>query len=173
MQECKCRNGEIIRQNKEQEQPDRLDMEIRSGQLCVDGNPLIEEVSPPDPTNIVDMDSEELDGVLTMNIPKGEVLQYKGNTFAAYTKDINSVEEINKAYLNIRLKHPEARHIICAYSIDHQHLHKANNFCDDQDVGMGRALLSIMEDNAITHRVFFVVRHVGPARIGPIHFDLM
>ena len=59
---------------------------------------------------------------------------------------------------------------MCGYIIDNSEDPDNKNFCDDDEIGGGRALLELLERNNITHRALFVIRYFGDNKIGQDRF---
>ena len=105
----------------------------------------------------------QLDTVLNMEIPNGDAFVKDGNEFTGYTIAVSKLDQIKDSYLKLRLLHPRARHIICAYMINDSTILEQDHkgFCDDDEVGAGRILLNFMEFNELQNRAIFVIRYFG------------
>ena len=83
------------------------------------------------------------------------------NKFTAYTVCSNSTEEIQEMYSYIRLNHADARHIVCVWSICGTEKYTDEDYCEDEETGVGAPLLKILKDNNIKSRAVFIVRKCG------------
>ena len=128
--------------------------------LKVQGQLYVKCVIPPKPTEILSISMEDFDHTMEMKICKGEQLTTKGNTFIGYLIDANTHQPIRRAYLKLRLMHPRARHIVCAFNIPGIGPHFQDT-CDDDDYGASRPILKAMIDSGIESKAIFVVRYMG------------
>ena len=74
-----------------------------------------------------------------------------GSKFVAYSREVRTINEVNEGYAALRMKHPGARHIVCAFRMPNMMRAQYNDFCDDEEWGAGRILLKALGDNG--HRV--------------------
>ena len=82
-----------------------------------------------------------------------------------------SYTHVEEAYLKIRLLHPAAKHVVCAYFLEGTEPHYDQDFCDDGEHGTGKHLLSWLQDNQLNARAIFVVRYYSQ-KIGPDCFKM-
>ena len=61
----------------------------------------------------------------------------------------------------MKLKHPAARHILCAWNIPTETFHDGVSYCEDEEYGIGSAILQTLIDNGVTHRAIFAIRYCG------------
>ena len=140
------------------------------GKLQIDDKYYQPPITPPAPEDIISLSLEQLDKILSINIPNGDMFLKDGNEFTGYTLAVNNVQQIRDAYLKLRLIHPRARHIICAYILKNIDTPENKNFCDDDEISAGRILLDILQNNQMENRVIFVIRYFGENKIGQDRF---
>ena len=127
------------------------------------------KVVPPDPTDLLNYSSEELDDLLKIQTMKGDEVRSKGSIYIPYAIDVADYQKIRDVYMKIRLLHAQATHIVCAFVLlgPEQEKHHLHDGCDDGESGAGAALLREMENSNITNKAFFIVRYCGDQKLGP------
>ena len=157
-----------------QTRPDhqKVQMDYKGANLYI-GDLTAQQAKPvqtPNPMQILDLEVSELNRILRLIICRGEEIHLQNSRFVAYSALISSYEEIQEMYLKVKLLHPAANHVICAYQTDLDDIFNCD-FCDDGEHGAGRTLLTFMKDNNLTNRVIFVVRYYGGSKLGPARFE--
>ena len=128
-------------------------------------------VKPPLPEQIIDLSMEEIDKLLQTQLTSGDKFARDGNVFWGYTLPVNNIQQINQAYLKLRILHPRARHIICAYILENVQDPEQMNFCDDGEIAAGRILLKLLQENNMQKRAIFALRYFGENKIGNERFS--
>ena len=139
--------------------------------LTVAGIPYKKPVQPPSPKELVNIDLDDLNRILKIKLRKDSQVIQDNSVFSAYTAPAQSHKAIREMYYKMKMIQPEARHIICAYSIQHPDIQYAQDYHDDGEPGAGRAVLNILTQNKITDRVIFVCRKYGGIRMGADRFQ--
>ena len=116
------------------------------------------------------MTTEQLGKVMQTPIQKGEEVTDQNSKFLAYTVCADEIETIQNAYHKIKLLHPAADHVICAYALPEENLFM-QDYCDDGEHGGGRALLTFLLQNKLACRAIFVVRYFGGVKLGMNRYD--
>ena len=143
----------------------------RRGKLTIRGQYYKPVIVPPVPEDVVCLSMTQLDNVLMQNIANGNKFVVEGNEFLGFAAKINSHQQIKDMYLKLRIIHPKARHIMCAYIMDKNINDPENkNFCDDGEIAAGRQLLELLEINQLENTVLFVIRYFGDNKIGQNRF---
>ena len=155
------RKAEVKRHNNSKEEDLRKDLTYKKGILHVNTMPCPNPISPPDPIDAIKMTSKDLNEVMELPMNIGPKLVKKGNTFFAASIPANNFDDIQKAYMSLRLKHASARHIVAVWSIPTDKVYDGINFCEDDELGIGIPLLRLLLENDITNRAIFVVRKCG------------
>ena len=169
--EKKRRERDIIKWNKQRQAGDRANIEYEKGQFKVDGKTYTKAVKEPQPDEVLDLSIQEYDKIEAMKIEGPYRLQEQDSIFYAYTAAVTTHMEVQNFYLCVRLKHMKARHVICAYQIQHDEFHTACDGCDDQEPGATRPILYEMRNSAIENRAFYVARYCGSQKLGAKRHD--
>ena len=169
IQEKRRREKEITSQLEEQGKIDQVTY-TRSG-LTIAGVPYRKKVVPPTPKELVNIEVEELQRILKLKIKKDSEISQDKSTFSAYIGQVETHQQIRDFYKKMKMIQPGARHIVCAYNIDHQEEFYAQDYHDDNEPGAGRVLLSVLMQNNMKNHVIFVARKYGGIRMGAERFQ--
>ena len=168
--EVRKRKKEILNRNSTLPQEKQADLKIEQGQLLLDGNPFEFPLEPPSPDKLLDLSTDKLDQILKLPVCKGSSIEDEGNIFTGFTLAVDNKQQIEDAYLKMRLCYPRARHIIAAYILQGDEYHYQRGGCDDGEHGSSNQLLEWMIDNNLECRIIFVVRYYNGKKIGPTRF---
>ena len=83
-----------------------------------------------------------------------------------YAIDSADYTTIRQAYHKIRLLNARAKHVVCAYSIKGTEKYYCNDFVDDNDHGVGKALLDAMISSDVQCKAVYIVRYCGAEKLG-------
>ena len=151
----------IKKENAARDSDLQVDISFKKGILHVDSKPCQDKVRVPDPTQVIKMPLKDLNEVMDLQMNVTPPLIKKGNQISAISIPVQSFEEINKAYLAVKLRNADARHIVAVWNIPTENIYDGQNFCEDDEFGVGIPLLNMLLDNDITHRAIFLVRRCG------------
>ena len=146
---------------------------LKEAKLQVSGQYYKPVITPPSPEAVIDLSMVELDRVLKTNVQPGQVFEKHNSKFQAYMMGVMNHQQIKDAYLKLRLLHPRARHIMCAYILNNSPDPYQKDFCDDGETSAGRMILNIMENHKMISRAVFVVRYFGENKLGGDRFKLI
>ena len=163
---------EIYKEN-EANQSSNVTMTIDRRGLTVYGKKYEQKVSPPDSTKILSFDEKEIEDTLSMELPSGNWFHFNDNAFIAHKVAVASHEEINRAYMKMRILYPQAKHILCGFTLPGLPKCFQESYCDDGDHGCGKALLKLLQKNKIYNIAVFVVRICQQNKIGSKRFELI
>ena len=172
MREAKKKNRNFIWRNKKSV-AEKLSMSVQKGKLIMEGNTYRPWIREPDVDKLVQLRKDEILELEEMKVIKG-IPQIEGSsTFIGYVGDVNSFEDINRAYEYVRYMNMGARHIICACIVPGSNVIESVDYCDSDEHGAGHRLLEYMESAELTNRVIFVARHYDGQHIRPKRFELI
>ena len=175
MKENRRRNKEIIKLNKNLSVAQKLELSIKKGvmmQTTVEDSETVEKpyrgnIQRPNHIDAMMLTQSEI-ADLEQEFPliPGQRVPIETSTFRGYVVDVNDFEQVNRAYMLMRYKHLDARHIVCAAALhDHGNL-MTEGFEDDEEFGCGRILLEYLQDTSTMNRAVFVVRYTDGKHIG-------
>ena len=168
--------SEIYQENNAKPSHMQLRAEFRGTSLMLDDTPCeqIKRVTTPSPMDIIDLSLDQLDDVLGVELIKGSQVEQCESRFIAYLLNVQQndtkFELIQNAYHRVKLLHPSADHVICAYSVEDMDLF-AKDYCDDGEHGAGRATLNYMIENNLQNMACYVVRYYGGTKLGADRFN--
>ena len=169
--ESRRRKRDIFRVNQRAEENEKKDMTWKQGRLQIGEEVYRKKVETPTEKSIVSMSMEEMEKAFAIKLDRGKEIKLQGSTFIGYSPPVNTYEQVNNAYVKMKLVHGDARHIICAYRIPGITSYNDNDYCDNGEHGAGRQLLKWMEQNKINARAIFVIRYYGGQKLGPKRFE--
>ena len=148
-------------------------MNFKKGELWVGSEKFAKNIQPPNAQDLLDMTVEEVQEVSEMEINNGPSIEKEQNRFIGYTVCANNIKKIQRAYFKLRLMHPKARHILCAYYIDEEEeeSYHRKGYCDDGEYAAASKLLEILTDNCMENRAIFVVRYYSGNKLGQGRFE--
>ena len=161
----------VVENDKKQE---KLDLQYKGTRLCLDNKPIqqFKQIKTPQPMDILDMSADDLDYVLKLKVNKGDEITERGSRFIGYSLSVKNSSQVQSAYMKVKLLHPSANHVMCAYILPNQDQCLFNkDYCDDGEHGGGRAILNYMEQLQIQNKVFMVVRYYGGQKLQAARFD--
>ena len=164
--EKRKREQEIFDQYQEEDDA----VGYQRGGLCIKGELYRKKIMPPTPKQLIEIDPDDMEEIFKLKLFKGKP-QYKDNsTFMGYCTDVDTLDEVNRLYIKLKLIQPAARHIVCAYWVDHPEKCYSMDFQDDGEPGAGRVLLDILTSNNLKGKVIFVARKFGGIKMGADRF---
>ena len=164
--------------NEAQDQDDQVEISDEYGSIKIQGQKFQQKISPPNPAQLVDLTTEQLQKIMEIPICRGPEIEQEGNKFACFSLSVSNFQQIEDAYLKMRLCYPKARHIVCAFNLKYQSESKlepfySKGYCDDGEHGAGLKILDILESSAIEQRVVFITRMYSGFKIGGNRFKCM
>ena len=149
------------------------------GSLCVKGEPYRKnlKIVPPTPKQLIDLDADKLNSILKLNTKRSPKVMIGSSTFVGYVADVKSYQDINDAYIKVRMVQPEAKHVVCAYHMIDPEVDFSQETCyqmdyqDDGEPAAGRLILDTMNEYNVKHKAVFVARVYGGQKMGPNRFQ--
>ena len=165
--EKRKRERKIIKDLKDSKEERKPETSYGSNGFQVGNEKYAKKITAPDPVDLLNFTVEELDHIMSKRSLKGPQLRQDDSVFIPYGIDTADFQHIRDIYMKLRLLHPAARHIVCAFhlpgpdSLKHQN----SDFCDDQENGAGAVLLREMEKGNVYNKALFVVRYCGKQKL--------
>ena len=155
----KCQS--IADRMQEEDTLDREEIAVEQGRIMIGERAYEQKVTVPDPVQVLRNPLFRLNMIMAKKVDRGPTYEEKGNTFTGYTACVDSPEQVQEAYMKIKVNHSDARHVICAYYLPGTEKLEMIDCCDDEDYGAARPVLDFMVRHKVSHRVVFIVRQVG------------
>ena len=127
----------------------------------------------PTREDVIATSAEDIINMGRIKITPGDTVTEEESTFQGFVCDVNTIDDVNCAYQQLRYKNITADHIICATRLPakievHRELYE-----DDGDHGLGKVLWEYMKDLDIKNRAIFVIRNTNGVHIGDKRFDAL
>ena len=164
---------DLMAENKEKEQNAKLNIKMNKGRIMVNNEVVRQKVKVPLQAELLRLTDTELEKVqATKTIPGPEHVE-KGSDYYSYICKVTSVNEVQRAYQKMKIKHADATHVSCAYRLEDPVGPYRQQAIDDNDFGVGRSILKIMKEKELTQRCVFVVCYYGDVHLGKRRFEIM
>ena len=167
--EIKRRERDIYNRNK-LSTAQKVEMSFFKGGLKIANETYRKKVKAPEPSDILQLSTLEIDQILQIKLTKGTRITASDSSFEGYTICAQLHSEIRNAYMKLKLICPQASSIVCAYIIPGMEVYNTQDFWDDGEVAAGRTLLQAMKDSNISSRAIFVARYMGKEKLGQNRF---
>ena len=150
----------------------KMAVDYSYAKMLLDGEPWQKKkkVNVPSANDLIDLDMDSLSRVLKMHVTKGKEIKESSSRFIGYSLVPGDYKEIQEAYYKLKLLHPEADHIMCAFYMQESNDIFAQDYCDDGEHGGGRKLLDYLLENRLKQRAVFVVRYFGGIKMNNQRF---
>ena len=112
---------------------------------------------------------DEIDAVdLTQaSIQPRPAVEEKGNMFYGYGLRTHTLGSVQKAYIQVRARHPYARHILLAF-----HVADTLDSCDDGEYFADLTMLEEIEKSKVSDIAIFIARIPSSTQLGPARFGI-
>ena len=167
-QEKRSRESEIVNNLEQQGKKDQA--VYGKGGLLIRGVPYRKKVEPPTPSQLVDIQPQQIQKILELPLTLGEEIIMDNSKFTAYAAEVSTHDDINEYYIKLRMIQPTARHIVCAYSVKDIDICYAHDYHDDGEPAAGKEILKLLKENLRENTVVFVARQYGGIRMGVNRF---
>ena len=166
-QEKRRREKDIKNLNKFRGSNDKYDFSYSKGNLMVQSEIYKKKVLPPKPSDLIDIEPEEIGKILKLKIDRTADIAMEKSIFLGYSAVVENHVQIRQLYQKLKLVQPSARHIVCAYYLPGEPEYYNQDYCDDGECGAGRVILELLKRQNMTNRVVFVARKYGGSKLGP------
>ena len=169
--ELRMMEEEIFRRNEELSENQCSEIIRKEGKLNINDITYQKKVNPPTFRYILSLSKEEFNQAMDAPITRGSTVTEQGNSFIGYSAPVDRFDEVQRAYLKMRILHASANHIVMACNVPAIKWHNANEYNDNGDIACGRSLQEWMEQSNIHCRVVFVARYATKTKIGSKRFN--
>ena len=136
---------DLVKENKERDTSDQLTIKRKYGQLFVNNEKVKKQVTPTMKQEILRMEPDEIEQVRAVKLASGPKHSEKGSDYYSFAFKPKSKQDIQKAYARIKMKFADASHVLCAYRLDNPIGPYRQEGIDDNDIGIGRAMLQVLK----------------------------
>ena len=157
--------AQIKKDNENLQESQKTKYHIKKQELYINNNLQQAKITPPGPADIFNLEEEEKDDIMAQKFVDCTKVVDRKSVFKSYTKRVNSLSSVRKAYLAVKIMHPEADHIMVVYNTP-----EAMGYCDDGEHFAGQKLERFLKETAQKNIVIFVTREYGNFHLGVHHF---
>ena len=163
----------LLKENKTHDQEEKFtSIRMNKGKIFVNNNMIKPMVRPPTSADTLTLSNTELENIQAVKLVKEGKHTEKGSDFYVYAAKAKSIDDVNKAYLKMRVKYGEATHISCGYQLEKPNGPYNQQGVDDKKYGCGRTILQKLIDKDITELAVFVARVYGGVHLGSRRFEI-
>lgn len=162
-----------IQDNKQRPGNEQRQLKIHKNKLSIDNRPYKRKVQPPQSSEILKLNVEDLCQVKQSPTIYGDSQVLEDSEFISYAVKANKPEDVRLAYRKLRIKYADATHIISAHRFSPPNGPINQEASDDGEWGGGRCLLKCLQDLKLVNIAVFIIRYYGGRHVGAARFDLM
>ena len=163
---------DLIKENIDLPGENQLKIKMQKGQIMVNNSSIKGKVSVPNKAEILRMDEDEVEKIRATKLAKGPDHVEKGSEYLSYGLKVKSTADVTKAYQKLKIKHADATHISCAYHLQNPIGPYRQEHIDDNDIGIGRAMMKTIKQKEATEIAVFVIRYYGGVHLGKRRFEI-
>ncbi len=147
-------------------------VEVRKDRVYVNKDWMRNPCDAPTPTDMLDVEPEELDKLEKIKFSESKECGEKGSTFRALGTKVSSRAEMRRGYKQVRRLYPHATHVMCGYVFKKPGSDKMEyGKQDDGEWGGSHRILEFLKVKKCANVAVFVVREFGGEHIGPNRFN--
>ena len=162
---------DLLKENKE----DELDLTIkmRKDEIMVNNSVITKQIHSPTVSEMLKLDEEERKVIMNTKLVPVEEYQEKDSDYYVYVQKANSVDQVQKGLIKLRLKHGDATHVSCAYRLENASGPFNQEGHDDHEYGAGRTILRVLKQKGLRNISVFIVRYFGGTKLGDRRFKIL
>lgn len=172
MNETRRRANELFSDNRRKQASHQLDMNFVRGKLVINEEPYLKSIHAPTAAEILKPDEALFDRAQELDIVKGAFNTVSGSKFTSYAVAVESFEDIQAAYMKLRMKFADATHISCAFRLPGSNTPQNQDYVDDGEFGCGRTILKALKEAQLLNMAVFIVRYYGGKHLGTKRYEL-
>ena len=161
----------VWQNNKKDSVAEKLELSFKRGKLNVGHFPYVKAIAAPSPGDVFHATDETRARWRKLKIKPGNVILKGKCKFYGYSLVAGKLDTIREAYLSLREKHADARHIVLGYRLPGKNFALLQDGVDDDEHSAGETLLQLLCKAQIFNRAIFVVRYYGGEQLGPARFQ--
>ena len=170
--EIKRRNRNLKWRNKVTA-AEQVEMSVQRGKLYVEGQAYEPRIRKPDTHKLLKLKEDEIEELCKQVVIQGLPIECETSIFKGFVSDVQSFEEVNKAYEWVKFHNLSARHVVAACRVPGNTVINSACYYDDDEHGAGVKLLEYMESANLENRALFIAREYDGQHIGQQRFECM
>ena len=145
---------------------------MKKGKISVDGKELKGKIQMPSYSKLLKLSAEEIEDTLAVNIVEGDEHHEKSSHYLSFAQKVKHVEDVNKGLAKLRVKYADAMHISCAYRLKKSAKPQDQGYEDDMEIGVGRSILSAIQNKSMSEICVYMVRYYGGIHLGNRRYEI-
>ena len=138
----------------------------------VNGEVVEEDVKPPTFRTMLSLSEEIIERMEKIEFASGGPIDENNSIFQSFATNVETVEDIDLAYMRIRQVKPYADHIILVYRLKNTEEFKYGGSNDREYYG-DQEILKIIKYKHAVNLAVFVTREYGGVPLGPKRFEII
>lgn len=155
----------------------RVEVKIVNDQVYVNNTPQKLKVRVPSTEEVLTTPADERKRLTKMKITRtpwhSPELVHEGSRFYAYALKAYNTDQVQRAYLKVKLENPTADDIMCSFSVKDEYNYQISELHDDHEHGAASRILSAIQTSKKENVAVFVVRQFDNKHIGYKRFELI
>ena len=142
------------------------------GTIMANNTRVVNKIKVPQANDLLQLSDHEYDQVRACKLAKGQPHSESQSDFYCFAAKTKTIEEVNRAYMKVKIQHADATHVCCAYRFAGAIGPFHQQGTDDGEIGAARRMLQIMKELEAEDLSVFVVRHYGGKHMGKRRFEI-
>lgn len=169
--EFRRRINDLISENKKKPTHEQFKMSAKRGRLLIDEQTYEKAVHAPAPAELMRPDEKLYKLTEEIDMVRGKDDTIKKSKFIAYAAAVHDTNDVQAAYIKVRMKFADATHVVCVYRLQGAHSPTLQDYIDDGEFGAGRVILNVLKEEKLMNIVIFLIRYHGGTNLGSVQFD--
>lgn len=166
-------NHYVKLQNQKLPSAQQTSTEVTKGKLHLNNVPYEPPIKIKSVHELCHIAPERKQMLCNLQFVEGSRETQDSSIFTGFAAEIYSAQQVQNYYDALRLFHPEATHIVCAYKLPGTNLATSFGAIDDGEYGGSRVLLGLLNKGKHVNKALFVMQIYGGQHIGALRFQLM
>ena len=164
---------ELLRENYELPDEEKMSIKFNKDRIIVDNQVISKKVRAPTAKELLSLSIEEMEEIKATKLIVSQEHHEKQSDYYSYVQKVKSFHDVQSGLLKLRLKHGDATHVSCTYSLKNAKGPFLREGHDDKEFGVGRAILSILKEKGVNNCCVYIVRYYGRIRLGARRFQII
>ena len=161
-----------IKINKTLIDAQQQNLQLKRGELIVEGAQFQPKVAKPSCTEVLEMHPDQLKKVFSYKL-QGAEYKKSGSSFHGFPAKVHTIEDVLCGHQQPKYRFMDCSHIMCVYRILDPDVAHMTDSIDGGELGDGCRLVQMLLDQSCENLAVYVIRrHRGP-NIGPSRFELI
>ena len=170
--ERKRRHRQIKRENRAMPVSHQKDLTFNKCNLVIDRERYFKMIDPLTAKQVLLAPTEMHNQLRESTVHKGPTKQQGSSLFKSYMAEVHCFNDVKRAYLKVKEANMGATSIPCGYRMHGKDFPFKQDYSDDAEHGIGRAILEQLQSAGVYGVTVFIARHFDGEHIGSLQFDI-